>query len=93
MVNHTRFDTNLVGTVFTHGNFSWFPVGVSWEGNVRMFYSIIKKSSYSIHSTYEIVRQNTERRKTQRCVQQDQTASFSFSPAAVGRSPISLFDD
>ena len=41
MVNHTCFDTNLVGTVFTHGIFSWFPVGVSLEGNIRMFYSII----------------------------------------------------
>ena len=43
MANHTRFDTNLVGTVFTHGIFSWFPIGVSSEGNVRMFYSIILK--------------------------------------------------
>ena len=41
MVNHTCFDTNLVGTVFTHGIFSWFPVGVSLEGNIRRFYSII----------------------------------------------------
>ena len=46
-----------------------------------------------MRSTYEIVRWNPERRKVGRWAQQDQTPAFSSSPAAVWRSPSSVFDD
>ena len=109
MMNQTDFEISLVGGVSTHRGFSWFPELYSlfielffklgwvwvWRENVRTFFQSLKKINPLpfIEIVYEIVRWSVGTQMVRRCVKQDQTTTFSFSPATVWCLPPSLFGD